>query len=228
MPILLILILLLSLLILAPQYYVQHVLRKYSKPHEGLPGTGGELARHLLDRYELNEVKLELSQEGDHYDPLSRTVRLSAGNLHGRSLTAVAVAAHEVGHALQHAAKDPMFEVRGRMVRLATLAQKAGVVAMLAIPVLTLLTRAPALGGLTLLVAVLSFLSAALVHLVTLPVEWDASFGRALPILIQGEYINKSEQRVVRRILRAAALTYLAAALASLLNLSRWLPILRR
>lgn len=221
-------LLLLALLIYGPQYYVRYVLKKYSRPHERLPGTGGELARHLLDRFSLSSVKVEQTEHGDHYNPVTKMVCLSQDNLEGRSLTAIAVAAHEVGHALQDADEDPMFELRSRMIRLATIAEKAGATAMLAIPILTLLTRSPGLGLAGLILAVGSFLSATLVHLVTLPVEWDASFGRALPILTQGEYINKNETRAVKQILRAAALTYVAASLTSLLNLSRWFSILRR
>ncbi|MDH5359025.1 MAG: zinc metallopeptidase [Gammaproteobacteria bacterium] len=226
--ILILALILLALLIFGPQFYVRHVMNKYNCVHERLPGSGGELARHLLDRFELATVTVEISEHGDHYDPTARAVRLSRDNLEGRSLTAIAVAAHEVGHALQDAEGDAMFEVRSRMIRVATLAEKAGAIAMLAIPLLTLLSRSPMLGLVTLIVALTSFLSATLVHLVTLPVEWDASFGRALPILTQGEYIDKSETRAVKRILRAAALTYVAASLTSLLNLSRWLTILRR
>ncbi|MDH5182402.1 MAG: zinc metallopeptidase [Gammaproteobacteria bacterium] len=221
-------LILFALLIFGPQYYVRHVLKKYSTIHERLPGSGGELARHLLDRFSLSEVKVELTEQGDHYDPITKAVRLSQSNLEDRSLTAIAVAAHEVGHALQDADSDPMFEVRSRMIRVARIAEKAGAVAMFAIPVLTLLSRSPVLGLVTLVLAVGSFLGATLVHLVTLPVEWDASFGRALPILTQGEYINKKETRAVKQILRAAALTYVAASLTSLLNLSRWIAILRR
>lgn len=222
------LLLVLGLLIFGPQYYVQHVLKKYSRPHEGLAGTGGELARHLLDRFSLSHVKVELTEHGDHYDPVNKVVGLSQANIEGRSLTAIAVAAHEVGHALQDADSDPMFEVRSRMIRVAMMAEKAGSVAMLAMPVLALLSRSPALGLITLLLGVGSFLGATLVHFVTLPVEWDASFGRALPILTKGDYIKPKEARAVKQILRAAALTYVAASLTSLLNLSRWIAILRR
>ncbi|MBD3671874.1 MAG: zinc metallopeptidase [Gammaproteobacteria bacterium] len=224
----LILLLLLLALVFGPQLYVKSVLKRYSVPHERFPGTGGELARHLLDRFDMHEVGVEATETGDHYDPVSRKVRLTQDKIDGKSLTAIAVAAHEVGHAIQHHKGYPMFEVRSRMVKLATVAQKVGAGAMFAIPVLTLLTRVPSVGMLTLALGVFSFLGATLVHLATLPVELDASFGRALPILKQGEYINASEEKSVRKILRAAAWTYVAASLASLLNLGRWWALLRR
>ena len=90
------------------------------------------------------------------------------------------------------------------------------------------LTRAPATGLLVLLAGVLTMGIATLVHLVTLPVEWDASFRRALPVLEQGGYVSAADMEGARRILTAAAFTYVAASLASLLSLWRWLAFLRR
>ena len=98
---------------------------------------------------------------------------------------------------------------------------------MLLIPVAALVTRSPAAGLLVFLIGFGSLFLTTLVHLVTLPVELDASFNKALPILAEG-YLEKRELPAARRILRAAALTYLAGSLASLLNLGRWLVLLRR
>ncbi len=227
-PVILIAGLLLLVALFGPQLWVQRVMRRYSQPLDHLPGTGGELARHLLDRFRLQHVTVEPTDTGDHYDPQARAVRLSPENLNNRSLTAVAVATHEVGHAIQHALGERSFHWRGRMVVLANWAQKASVMAMIAIPFITLLTRAPVGGALMFLLALLAMGTAALTHLITLPVEWDASFGKALPILQAGRYVDEQELGAVRSILRAAAFTYVAASLASLLNLGRWLVILRR
>ena len=95
-------------------------------------------------------------------------------------------------------------------------------------PVLTLITRHPAPGILLFLVGLASLGSRALVHLITLPVELDASFGKALPILKEGRYVDPADEAAVRRLLRAAAFTYVAASLAGLLNVWRWLRLLRR
>ena len=193
-----------------------------------IQGTGGELARHLLDRFDMQHVKVEKTEpDSDHYDPNDQTVRLSPVNFDTKSLTSVAVAAHEVGHAIQHFRKEPLLAWRSRLIVFADVVQKIGVTAMIGMPLVTALTRAPALGGLLLLIGVGTMLMASIVHLVTLPVEIDASFNKALPILEAG-YINPEDQPAVRRILRAAALTYLAGSLASLLNLWRWIAILRR
>jgi Zn-dependent membrane protease YugP len=92
----------LPLLLFGPQLWVQVVLRRHSEPRADFPGTGGEFARHLLTQLGLESVNVEPTDAGDHYDPASRTVRLTADRLYGKSLTAVVVAAHEDGHALQH------------------------------------------------------------------------------------------------------------------------------
>lgn len=224
---LVLLLIILAALVFAPQWWAGYTLRRYARDLERIPGTGAELARHLLDRFDMREVAVEKTEGGDHYDPNDRAVRLSAGNHDGRSLTAVAVATHEVGHAIQHHRGERMLAARTRLVAVAAGAQRFGSLALLAIPVVALATRSPAAGLLLGLVALGGMLLGALVHLITLPVEFDASFGKAMPILQEG-YIQPEDEPAVRRILRAAALTYVAASLASLLNLGRWFTILRR
>ena len=224
----LILILVLILLVFGPQWWAQYTFRRYAKPLTRIPGSGAELARHLLDRFEMQTVGVEKTEVGnDHYDPQSRTVRLSPQNHDQNSLTAVAVAAHEVGHAIQHQRGEALLSVRTRLVQFASAAQKLGAAALVVMPIAAVLTRAPSVGLLLLVAGVGSMFLATLVHLVTLPVELDASFNKALPILRSG-YVDQKDEAVVRRILRAAAFTYLAGSLASLLNLWRWLAILRR
>lgn len=216
------------IIVFGPQLWAQYTFRRYSKPQERIPGTGGELARHLLDRFEMNHVKVELTeQEGDHYDPMRRVVRLSQANHDDKSLTAVAVAAHEVGHAIQHHRGEAMLQWRTRLAMLAVVVQRIGAAAMIAMPIMTLVSRAPSVGVVMTLIGLGSMLVATIVHLITLPVEIDASFGKALPVLTEGEYIHPEDVPAVRRILRAAALTYLAASLASLLNLWRWFRLVR-
>ncbi len=227
MPYLLLILLLIALLF-GPQWLAQYTFRRHARPLPRIPGSGGELARHLLDRFEMPAVKVEKSEAGnDHYDPESRTVRLSPDNHDRNSLTAVAVAAHEVGHAIQHHRGEPMLLLRTRLTRVALSLQKLGAAALLVMPVAALVSRSPAMGFLLLLAGVGSMFLTTLVHLVTLPVELDASFNKALPILRNG-YIAKEDEAAVRKILRAAALTYVAGSLASLLNFWRWASILRR
>lgn len=218
---------LLLLLVFGPSLWAKAVLARHSRQREDYPGTGGELARHLLDRFGLGQVSVEPTAAGDHYDPRAKAVRLSEANLNGKSLTAVTVAAHEVGHALQDSHGYAPLRLRTRLVGLAQGAEKLGALLMLLMPLAALATRAPSSGLVLLLVGLLSFGVAVIVHLVTLPVEFDASFGRALPILAEG-YIAPAERAAARRILTACALTYVAGSLACMLNLWRWLAILRR
>lgn len=213
--------------VFGPSLWAKAVLSRYSVRRDDFPGTGGELARHLLDRFGLADVAVEQTQIGDHYDPRAKAVRLSSENLSGKSLTAVTVAAHEVGHALQdHSGYAPL-RLRTRLVGLAQGAEKLGALLLVIMPFAAMLTRAPSAGLMLLLAGLLSFGTAVIVHLVTLPVELDASFRRALPLLATG-YVAADEQPAARRILTACALTYVAGSLASMLNLWRWIAILRR
>lgn len=227
-PILL-LIVLVAALIFLPSLWVKSVLKKYKQPDDLFPGTGGELAEHLLERLGIDNVQVEKTEPGqDHYDPSDRKVRLSPDHFDGRSLTAITVAAHEVGHAVQHASGYGPFRARHALVNLAQVFEKTGSLAIMAMPVLALVTRSPAVGGLMFLLGIAGIAFGTLVHLVTLPVEWNASFGRALPMLTAGGYISEGQSRHAHKILKAAALTYVAGSLASLLSLYRWIAILRR
>jgi Zn-dependent membrane protease YugP len=221
-------LLLLLLLLFGPNLWVQAVLRRHSRPRADFPGTGGEFARHLLTRLDLGQVGVEATDSGDHYDPASHTVRLTADKLNGKSLTAVVVAAHEVGHALQHKLDYPPLRWRTRLSVLATTAQQLGNGLFVLAPLIAAVTRAPGSALLFVVAGLAGFGSAALVHLATLPVEWDASFRRALPVLEAGEYLSVSDLGKARQILTAAALTYVAGSLASLLNLWRWLRWMKR
>jgi len=173
-------------------------------------------------------VTVEKTESGDHYDPTDKVVRLSDDKFDGKSLTAITVAAHEVGHAIQHSNGYPPFQLRQRIVSIAIGAEKAGAIAMFALPFIALVSRSPRLGLIMFIIAISSMLIGTLVHFITLPVEWDASFKRALPILKEGKYISESEMQHAHKILTAAALTYVSGSLASLLNLGRWIAILRR
>jgi Zn-dependent membrane protease YugP len=220
---------LLLALVFGPQWWATRTFRRHATVRTDIPGTGGELARHLLDRLGMEAVRVERTRQGgDHYDPETRTVRLGEDNHDRNSLTAVAVAAHEVGHAIQHQRNEPMLALRHRLVRFAQGGQRLGAGLMVLMPVIVAVTRAPAAGLLLAAVGLASMAVATLVHLVTLPVELDASFRKALPLLKSGDYIRPADEPAVRSVLRAAAFTYVAGSLASLLNLARWLALLRR
>jgi len=220
---------LLILLIFGPQIWAKHVFKKYAVEIDALPGTGGELALHLVKRLELEDVHIEEGEQNENfYDPDNKLVKLSPENFNGKSLTAITVAAHEIGHALQHKSGYQPLSMRSRLARFTWYAEKIAAMMLVAFPFLTLLTRSPPVGIFTLACGLTILLLPVLVHLITLPVEWDASFKRALPVLIAGEYIPESAIPISKKILTAAALTYLAASLASILNFYRWMIFLRR
>lgn len=224
----LLLLVLILLLLLGPQFWVQWVMTRYNRqPEENFPGNGGEFARHLLDRFSLQAVKVEASDVGDHYDPTEKAVRLTKDKLSGKTLTAITTAAHEVGHALQDAAGEPLFRWRGKLASFSVSARKIGSFLLFTAPLLSLATRAPAAGAVSAIAAFLILGTNVIVQLVTLPVELDASFKKALPLLKAG-YLAPAQYAGARRILRAASMTYLAASLAGLLNFWQWLRLARR
>jgi len=224
----LLLVLVVAGLAFLPGYWVKRVLERYSTPADRYPGTGGELARHLLDRLQLQHVGVEATDRGDHYDPADRMVRLSPDKLSGRSLTAITVAAHEVGHAHQDATNYAPLDWRTRLVQIAAPAERIGAGLLMLAPVAVAVTRSPLIGGLTLFAGLTAMLLTTVVHFVTLPVELDASFRRALPMLEEGGYLLDGDGPHARRLLRAAALTYVSVSLMSLLSIARWWTILRR
>jgi hypothetical protein len=229
MPIvILILLVALVAVVFGPSWWVRRVLSRYSEPADRYPGTGGELARYLLDQLGLQHVGAEVTDQGDHYDPEAKCVRLTPDKFNGRSLTAITVAAHEVGHAHQDATDYGPLKWRTRLVKLAAPGERVGAAVLMLAPVVTLATRAPVAGVLMLLGGFLVLGLSTVVHLVTLPMELDASFGRAMPLLKDGEVLKPGDEPHARKLLTAAALTYVSVSLVSLLNIGRWWAILRR
>jgi hypothetical protein len=193
---------------------------RHAADRPDLPGTGGELARHLLDLAGLDSVPVEIAP-ADHYDPIDRVVRLSPDHHDGRSITAVAVAAHEVAHALQHAGGDRLLTLRVKLVPIVQGFELAAAIVMASAPILLAIVKSPVLLVLQLAIGVALLGGRLALHLLTLPVELDASFRRALPILETGRYLDAPDLPGARTVLRAAAFTYVASALISLVNVAR-------
>lgn len=214
--------------VFAPGIWVARVLDKYSVPADRYSGSGSQLARHLLDRNGLQNVQVESTEIGDHYDPEAKAVRLTSDKFDGHSLTAITVAAHEVGHALQdHHGYAPL-KLRTRLVKATRGIEKIGAGVLMISPFLGIVTRTPYIGLLTFGAGMLTLGTSALVHLITLPTEFNASFARALPMLDDYSILKSTDKRHAHKLLTAAALTYVSASLMSLLNIARWIAILRR
>jgi Zn-dependent membrane protease YugP len=225
---LLVLTLILLAVVFGPGLWVKRVMRKYSEPADRYRESGAQLARQLLDAFQLTHVKVERTEIGDHYDPKDKAVRLTPDKFDSRSLTAVTVAAHEVGHALQDHQDYAPLRIRTHLVVLTRGVEKFGAAILMASPFIGMVTRAPSAGILMFVGGLASLGTAALVHLATLPTELDASFTRAMPMLEKGEILLPGDAPHARRLLTAAAFTYVAASLMSLLNVARWWAILRR
>ena len=227
MPLFIFILAVLALTIL-PSFWVQAVIRRYREPANRYARTGGQTARHLLDTLGLRNVVAEVTDGGDHYDPLAKAVRLTKDNFYGRSLTAVTIAAHEVGHAMQDARGFGPLRVRTQLVHWVAPIEKLGAGMLMLAPLMGAVTRSPRLGLLGLAGGVLTLAAGVVVHFLTLPTELDASFMRALPLMKQHGVILPEDLPRARRLLTAAAFTYVAVALQSLLNIARWWAILRR
>lgn len=210
-----------------PGWWVGQVMRRHSQPADRFDFSGADLARYLLDRHHLEYVKVEQTESGDHYDPADQAVRLSPGHFSGRSLTAITVAAHEVGHALQHAEDYPPFQRRQEVVERTLWAQRIAGWTLVAIPVVSVIQKGPFAGLVMFAGGVLTMAVPVIAHLATLPTELDASFNRALPMLQEAGLLRRADRRPARRILHAAALTYVAQALSSVINVFKWLRGMR-
>jgi hypothetical protein len=214
-------VLLIPALLLAfyAQWKVRSTFNKYSKVNASSRISAGLMARYLLQKSGLTDVKIEKIGGflSDHYDPRSKILRIS--NLESKSVAALGVAAHEVGHAIQHAQGYKPLSLRSAVVPVANFGS------MLAFPLffLGLLARNPNMMWL----GILAFSAAVLFTLVTLPVEFNAS-KRAIKILQDGGYITQDKElKAVKEVLNAAALTYVAAAAMAVLQLLRLILISR-
>ncbi|PZE20959.1 zinc metallopeptidase [Paenibacillus xerothermodurans] len=181
--------------------------------------TGYEAARRMLDSNGLHHVPIEpiAGRLSDHYDPIHRVVRLSEPVYYENSISAVSVACHEVGHAIQHSVRYPMLALRHRMFPAVNFA--SGVSPFLIIAGLIFQQFNFLLG-----IGILFFSAAVAFQLITLPVEFNAS-SRARNLMVAEGYITNDEERGVAKVLNAAALTYVAAALISLLELLKYIMI---
>lgn len=196
------------------QFRVKGNFNKWAKVANMNGLTGYEAARRMLDANGLYDVPIEPVRGtlSDHYDPIHRVVRLSEPVYYESSIAAVSVACHEVGHAIQHKEHYPMLALRHRMFPVVNFASGVAPFMLLA----GILFSSLNLIGL----GIVFFSAAVAFQLVTLPVEFNAS-SRARQIMVQQGFIRNEEERGVAKVLNAAALTYVAAALVSLLELLR-------
>ncbi|MBD3754078.1 MAG: zinc metallopeptidase [Gammaproteobacteria bacterium] len=228
MAILLVGFILLFILTTLPSLWTRHILQKHSRPHPDIPGSGLQFGEHLIKKLDLKGVRIEETTAGDHYDPIEKVVRISSANAHSNSLTAITTVAHEIGHALQDQQDYAPLKQRTALVERAAVMQKFAGIALMITPLLIPLAHTPLIALLTFAAGFIAMGVPVMIHLSTLPVEFDASFKRALPLLEDGQYLSKKDMKSAHAILRACAMTYVAASLSSLFNLWKWVKALKR
>ncbi len=211
-----------------PQWWVKKVFAQNQLERDDFPGTAGQFAEHVIEALELKGVSVTTSDHVSYFDPENKIVALNPQDYQGKSLTAITIAAHEIGHLIQFEEGNRWLFLRSQLVRLAKKMEKLGVLAFFLMPFGAFFTRSPLFVFMMAGIGFSGLLTNVLAHLVTLPMELDASFGKALPLLKSGEYISDEDEPKARQILWAAAFTYLASALSGLLNLAYWLRVLRR
>ena len=207
-------------LALYAQLRVKSVFNKFLEVPNTSGKTGEQTAREILDANGLHQIPVYETQAGDHYHPKKQALYLSRQVYRGRSVTSMGVAAHEAGHAIQHASRYTPIVVRNAIVPVVTFASSASMWLILA----GLFIRG---AGLLFDLGIIFFSAAVLFQIITLPVEINASH-RAVEQLYSVMAVNTEEERGVRKVLRAAAMTYVAAAAVAAAQLLRLVFLRRR
>lgn len=204
-----------SVICLLASANVDAIMSKFHRKYNSTGITGEECARRILNNEGLYHVQIEClpTGQGDHYDPKTNTVRLSPKNFTGKSITAVSVAAHECGHAIQHAQGYGPLHLRSTLVPIVNIGSKLG------IP-LILLGVLLSWNNVLIQIGIWAFALSVLFQLVTLPVEFNAS-SRAIEKLEQYGILSVEENQGCKKVLRAAALTYVAAVASTVLQTLR-------
>lgn len=201
---------------LIAQCMVKSTFNKYSQVHNRRGVTAAEAARKILDENGLYDVQIERISGSltDHYDPRANVVRLSDSVYNSTSVAAVGVAAHETGHAIQHAVGYAPIKIRNAILPVAQIGSQA---AMPLVLIGLLFSRSL---GFLIDIGIIVYIAVVLFQLVTLPVEFNAS-GRALRILDGSYILENDENRLAKKVLTAAAMTYVAAMFSALTTLLR-------
>ena len=218
--------LLILFLYLSPIIWFNFVFKKNDKILENMPFNGLEFGKLILKEKGLSDVTIESTMEGDHYDLNEKKVRVKQDRLDNKSITAISVVCHEIGHAIQHNENYKPLERRQILVKkTAWVSKLGGAILYIGLPMLFATGSFPIIRGVLILV-LLTIITSVLIHLITLDVEIDASFNKALPIL--RDKIDSHYHEECRSVLRAAAYTYVIGSLQSFISLRYiWLLIMR-
>ncbi len=205
-------------LLFLPSLWVNYVLKKYNVVIPNMPFTGKEFGNKILEEQKLTHISINSIKQIDHYNPIEKKIHISEDKINKKSITSISIVAHEIGHAIQDKENYKPLKIRQLLIEKTSTFQKIGsFLIIIGLPSIFGFTKSPLITIISAII-IMGFLSTnVLIHLVTLPVELDASFRRALPIL--KNYVPKENIKQCKTVLRAAALTYLAHSIISIFRL---------
>jgi len=216
----------LFILFVAPIIWYNYVFKKNDKVLINMPFTGFEFGRELLQEHNLNDVQIEATKLGDHYDLINKKVMVLEDRLAKKSLTSITIICHEIAHAIQHKENYKPLKRRNVIIRNTSwITQLGSGILLIGFPII-FATGSYGFIKICLAIAAFSLLISALIHIITLDVEIDASFNKAYPIIKQK--VPAEYHEACRSILLAAALTYVIGVFRSFFSLRFiWLLITR-
>jgi hypothetical protein len=183
-----------------------------------MPFTGKQLGQKILEEKKLENVSIEPIKQMDHYNPIEKKVHIGEDKINKKSITSIAVVAHEIGHAIQDKEGYKPLLLRQKLIEKTIILQRLGsFLLIIGLPSIFAFTKSPLITFIAAILIMGCLSTNVLIHLITLPVEFDASFKRALPIL--QKYVPNENMKQCRSVLRAAAFTYLAQSIVSIFRL---------
>jgi len=210
-----------------PSLWVNYILKKYNKILPDMPFTGKELGNKILEEQKLNNVSINPIKQLDHYNPIDKKIHISDDKLNKKSITSIAVVAHEIGHAIQDRENYKPLKLRQSLIERTMVFQRIGsFLLIIGLPSIFAFTKSPFITFIAALIIMGCLTTNVLIHLITLPVEFDAS-KRALNWLKSSNITNDQEIVYAKDALKWAASTYLVSALAAVTYLLYYISILR-
>ena len=206
------------LILFLPNLWVNYILKKNNEILPDMPFTGKELGNKILQELNINNVSIHSIKQLDHYNPIEKKVHISENKIDKKSITSISVVVHEIGHAIQDKENYKPLILRQKLVEKTMIFQRLGsFLLIIGLPSIFAFTKSPLITFIAAILIMGCLSTNVLIHLITLPVEFDASFKRALPIL--QKYVPNENMKQCKSVLRAAAFTYLAQSIISIFRL---------
>tara|TARA_B100001123_G_scaffold246949_1_gene275911 strand:+ start:741 stop:1445 length:705 start_codon:yes stop_codon:yes gene_type:complete len=206
------------IILFLPNIWVNYILKNNNRVLSDMPFTGNQLGKKILEEQKIYNVSIESIKQLDHYNPIKKKIHIGEDKLNKKSITSIAVVAHEIGHAIQDKENYKPLIIRQKLIEKTMIFQRLGsFLLIIGLPSIFAFTKSPLITFVAAIIIMGCLSTNVLIHLITLPVEFDASFKRALPIL--QKYVPKENMKQCRSVLRAAAFTYLAQSIVSIFRL---------